>query len=191
MTALGEGSSERPTDKACGLRCPQSDRLLNRLKKPTGSEAQPPSFGGLSMDTLMWRDEYSVGYSLIDEQHKELFRRINSFGEALWDGQGKELLAAHLRYLADYVVSHFQTEEGLMKDHQFPHYATHKPVHDAFVQEVSHVLGAIADGRLDTATAISVFERSCTWTRDHVRGMDQELGRFLAAHHGLSGTGKE
>ncbi|MBI5569936.1 MAG: hemerythrin family protein [Desulfomonile tiedjei] len=133
------------------------------------------------MDTFVWRDDYSVGYTPIDEQHQELFKRINAFGNALWEGQGKELLAAHLRFLADYVVSHFQTEEGLMTTHKFPLYEVHKPVHDAFVQEVSSVLNRIADAGLDTATAILVFEKSCDWTRAHVRGMDQELGRFLGA----------
>jgi hemerythrin len=131
------------------------------------------------MDTFVWRDDYSVGYTLIDEQHRELFSRINAFGNALWEGQGKDLLAAHLRFLADYVVSHFQTEEGLMKTHRFPLYEVHKPVHDAFVAEVSSVLNRIADGGLDTATAILAFEKSCDWIRAHVKGMDQELGRFL------------
>jgi hemerythrin len=145
------------------------------------------------MDTLVWRDDYSVGHALIDDQHRELFRRINIFGNALWEGEAKDLLQTHLRFLAEYVVSHFQTEERLMEESQFGNYAGHKREHDAFVGEVSDVLGRIAETGLDSSTAILVFERSCNWTKDHVRGMDQELGMFLSARvdqrNHLSGAG--
>jgi len=28
---------------------------------------------------IVWKNEYSVGVKVIDDQHKELFRRVNSF----------------------------------------------------------------------------------------------------------------
>ena len=133
------------------------------------------------MDTMVWSSNYSVGHMLIDEQHKELFRRINALGNALWNGEGKDQLAAHLRFLADYVVSHFQMEEGLMQENGFPDYMGHKSLHDAFVQEVNEVLGRIASEGLDSSTAIAVFEKSCDWIRNHVRNVDQRLGKFLAS----------
>jgi hemerythrin len=132
------------------------------------------------MDTLMWQQDYSVGQDLIDEQHRELFRRINIFGNALWEGHAKEILHNHLKFLAAYVVEHFQTEEGLMEKYRFDNRREHKANHDAFVAEVSTLLTRIAETGLDSPTAIAVFERSCAWTRDHVRGMDKELGQFLS-----------
>lgn len=133
------------------------------------------------MDTLMWRKDYSVGHDLIDEQHKELFRRINSFGNAFWEGRAKEILHGHLKFLAEYVVEHFQTEERLMEQHKYASYLDHKAAHDAFVNEVSTLLTAIAEEGLDSDTAVSVFERSCEWTRAHVRGMDKRFGQFLSS----------
>jgi hemerythrin len=134
------------------------------------------------MDTLAWRQDYSVGHPLIDEQHKELFRRINLFGDGLWEGDGKDQLEKHLRFLAEYVVEHFKTEESLMVEHRYAQFQAHKQEHDTFVKEVGDLLSGITDRGLDSASTIVAFEKSCVWTRAHVRGMDQDLGKFLSGH---------
>jgi hemerythrin-like metal-binding protein len=136
--------------------------------------------GGHSMDTLVWRDDYSVGHAVIDDQHKELFRRINLFGDGLWEGHGKDRLEKHLRFLAEYVVAHFKTEERLMEMHRYAHFTAHKSEHDAFVKDVTDLLDQIGGEGLDSSTAVVAFERSCEWTRAHVRERDQELGKFLS-----------
>ncbi len=131
------------------------------------------------MDTLVWDSDYSVGHQLIDEQHKELFRRINVFGNALWDGLGKKQLEQHLRFLADYVIFHFRAEEELMLKNGFPDLEMHKSVHDDLIRRVSAVLEKVDKEGLDSPTAIEIFNLSCDWTRGHVRGLDQKLGKFL------------
>jgi hemerythrin len=41
---------------------------------------------------MIWSDNFSVGVSSIDEQHKELFHRTNRLLEACQEGRGKEVV---------------------------------------------------------------------------------------------------
>lgn len=133
------------------------------------------------MESMTWTNDVAVGNETIDSQHKELFRRINSFGEALWQGAGTEILAGHLTFLEEYVVSHFASEERLMKEKGYPLYQGHKVEHERFIEDVASLRRKLAAGDLPSAVAADAFDRTCIWTRNHVKKMDQEFGRFLAS----------
>ena len=131
------------------------------------------------MQTINWSPEFAVNHEIIDEQHKELFKRINDFGKALWGGVGKDDLEKHMNFLADYVVSHFGTEEELMQSNNYGAYETHKAQHDAFVKDMTDVLKRLGSEGFTPKMAIEVFYTSCNWVKTHVVKMDQELGKFL------------
>ena len=133
-------------------------------------------------DWISWKPDYSIGVNRIDEQHKELFRIINNLGNALWDGAGKDAVGDTLKFLTDYVVEHFKTEEEYMQDTSFPGFDEHKKAHDDFVGEVKEFVSHFETKNLATSVTIRIFSRLGDWTRDHVRGPDQEMGKFLSSH---------
>ncbi len=131
------------------------------------------------MTTLLWTPALSVGSPEIDEQHEELFRRAERLIVALREGDrsGVEPLVG---YLTDYVISHFEAEERLMVEARYPgldpHLAEHRACRAAFFE-------VFADYRRKGATALvsmTLHNWVQAWLRDHVAGMDQELGRWLA-----------
>ncbi len=133
------------------------------------------------METMKWTNDFAVGDARIDSQHQELFRRINAFGEALWEGAGTKSLTDHLIFLEDYVVSHFASEESVMKENGYPLYPVHKEEHDRFIEDVASLRKKLAVGDLSSSVAADAFDRTCVWTRNHVKKMDRELGRFLGS----------
>lgn len=130
---------------------------------------------------IAWRPEYCVSVDEIDEQHKELFRIFNEFGDAMWDGKGRDTVAEALKFLAQYTVEHFRSEEQIMLEHNYPDYTKHKQVHDALVEEVSEFVRRYNSEEVPLETTVKVFNRVGDWTREHVRGMDQEMGRYVAS----------
>ena len=66
---------------------------------------------------LEWREEYSVGVALIDEQHRNLFRMINELIDVINAVPTTERIAPILKGLIEYKQKHFATEEGYF--HQF------------------------------------------------------------------------
>lgn len=67
----------------------------------------------------MWKEKYKIGITLIDEQHKELFDRVEKFLTLLRkDGDWQEKLPEikkTLLFMQNYVVVHFDTEEAYQK----------------------------------------------------------------------------
>ena len=128
-----------------------------------------------------WKAEYSLGVKSIDEQHEELFRMLNDLGDALWEGVGKDKIRSTLKFLANYTVDHFKTEERFMQESSYPGFEEHKKAHDGFVEEVTQFINQYETEDLALSVTIGVFNRLGDWTRDHVRGLDQEMGEFLTS----------
>lgn len=63
---------------------------------------------------IEWTQDLSTGSDEIDNQHKELFRRINSLLDACNQGKGREEIGKTVQFLEDYVITHFSAEEEYM-----------------------------------------------------------------------------
>ena len=91
-----------------------------------------------------WKDEYSVGVSEIDAQHKRLFVVINKIDELAKTKKGKLLIyfkdiLALIDELGDYAVTHFYDEEMAMEECGCPEYEEHKMKHEVFSDEIGHI----------------------------------------------------
>lgn len=65
---------------------------------------------------LNWDNSLSVGNDNIDNQHKELFYRLNKLLEAMKEGKGKSEVINTLDFLEVYVIKHFNYEEEIQKE---------------------------------------------------------------------------
>lgn len=128
---------------------------------------------------IPWLPHFNLNIPSIDRQHKELFRMFNELCDAIWDGKGKDKVGDGLKFLADYTVQHFSDEEAYMTEHNFPEYQAHKKAHEDFVKEVGQFIGKFESEEVGSDFVISVITKLGNWTRDHIRGMDRELGSFL------------
>ncbi len=128
---------------------------------------------------IPWLSEFETGFMEIDYQHRELFTMFNELLDAAWEGEGQQALKYSLTFLADYVVYHFGTEEKFMKREAFHGYAEHKKVHDDFAAEVAVFIKEYEHKDICGALLVEVITKLGNWTRDHMRGMDKELGAFL------------
>jgi hemerythrin len=88
---------------------------------------------------LVWTDDLLTGYKTIDDQHKELFKKVNALLEAMGQGKGKEQVAEVLGFLSDYVVSHFGTEEQLMQSRKYPGFLSHRLEHTAYTDKLKRL----------------------------------------------------
>ena len=64
---------------------------------------------------MKWKDEYSVGIDVIDEQHKKLFEISEVLANAIEINEIKDILL----FLENYMEFHFNTEEALMKKYGY------------------------------------------------------------------------
>jgi hemerythrin len=128
---------------------------------------------------IVWKEELATGYELIDDQHKELFRRFNNFQSACKTGKGLEELTSLLTFLGDYIRSHLEMEEQLQIEHNYPDYVKHKQQHDEF----RHKFNALEDQLNSAGATRQLLVRTnfvlADWLIRHFVWTDSELAIFL------------
>ncbi len=128
---------------------------------------------------MEWTPAFSVNHPIIDEQHKELFNQFNKLLNYI--GNEEEGKLEILDFLEAYIVTHFETEETVMKQVDYPDYVAHKAQHTAFIetfkkfkQEYEQYKG----GHL--YLALHIQQKLFNYLVHHVGKSDKKLGRFLS-----------
>lgn len=130
---------------------------------------------------LTWSEDLSVGYGLIDEQHKELFIRYNSLISACKEGKGRDAILPLLDFMVEYVSRHFAEEEQFMTRYDYPERKEHMEQHKELFKHVNEVYKELQDKGATVAVVTSVNHTMFNWLLRHVKQVDVKLGRFLSA----------
>lgn len=69
---------------------------------------------------ILWTPDLATKVDEIDSQHRELFKRINDLLDACNQGRGKEEVQKVIRFLEEYVATHFGEEEKYMEKYNYP-----------------------------------------------------------------------
>ncbi|PVV16470.1 MAG: bacteriohemerythrin, partial [gamma proteobacterium symbiont of Ctena orbiculata] len=88
---------------------------------------------------MQWVEEkYSTNVDLCDNQHKELFDRVNALNDAVVNRDRVDI-GNRLDNLVDFVVKHFETEERLMEERGYSGLARHRQEHDLLVKTCTDI----------------------------------------------------
>lgn len=133
---------------------------------------------------IAWKDDLATGISEVDQQHRELFRRINAFLDACDHGTGKEELFDMLRFLDDYARLHFRAEELLQERYNYHDRVRHRGYHHWFIQQLTELKRRFfVEG--PTGELLREINRLVVgWLLEHIAEKDQDFGRAvcLGAH---------
>ncbi|WP_407312684.1 bacteriohemerythrin [Desulfosporosinus sp. SB140] len=91
---------------------------------------------------LQWKDEYSIGVEIIDEQHKHLFEignRIYDLLENYLYVDKYDKIVEIIHELSDYTKYHFKSEEDYMIQIRYPKYLSQKVEHDDFIGKIEEI----------------------------------------------------
>ena len=130
------------------------------------------------MDFIEWNEKYSVKVSLIDEQHKHLFRIVNNFYEKFKNKSPEDEVANIISELQGYARMHFATEELYLKRYGLGQYDSHKIEHDSFMKEVDSMADKYKQGKIVLTIDIMKFVRN--WITNHVLGTDMKYSAIFA-----------
>ena len=128
---------------------------------------------------IEWDPTLEVGVEAIDEQHKELFRRLDRLLQAMQTHQGTVEVGRLIDYLGEYVVTHFGQEESVMRDRAYPGYAAHKAEHEVFLKDFQMLRAEYLSSGPNAVITIRVTSRVTAWLREHIYRIDRALGQYL------------
>lgn len=129
--------------------------------------------------TLNWSKTLSTDISEIDEQHRELFDRFNSFLAAMAPEKREEELQETFKFLEEYIITHFSMEEGFMEQFQYPEIKAHKALHKDFIEKLTSLKEKSEKEGATLSIMVEMNRFISNWLIQHISTVDKELGAFL------------
>lgn len=135
---------------------------------------------------MEWNTSYSVGNEILDQQHQELFEKINLAEKLFRDYFEKGIdisEALHLvQGLKAYAIEHFETEEAYMKKINYPHLLEHQKKHQSYIEHIEK----IDEKRIHHSTeevVLEIFSFLNLWIVEHIHSCDKDYQRFIEENH--------
>jgi hemerythrin-like metal-binding protein len=129
------------------------------------------------MPLITWGPKIEVGIEIIDSQHRRLVDMINELNDAMEGGRGGKAVGSTLKGLIEYTHTHFQTEERLLKEHDYEEYALHCREHRIFTDQVEIYQDRFNAGFLDISSNVMSYLRG--WLLTHITSSDRAYVRTL------------
>jgi hemerythrin len=128
---------------------------------------------------MEWSNNLATGVHEIDNQHREIFNRVNRLSAACSEGKGKEEVLRLLLFLDDYIQQHFAAEQRLQLRHGYPGYAAHKAEHAHLIADVARLTTAFREEGATLALVIMTNKTLASWLVKHIGKTDMELTKYL------------
>lgn len=129
------------------------------------------------MVLVTWREDYRVGVSTIDSEHRYLIGLINEFYDAHASGRTAKQILGVLTRLVAYAEEHFQHEEALMKQTDYPRLAHQQKEHEILYSSIYALNEKLA--RNGVQVDIETLRFLKRWLIDHILKDDLDIGDFL------------
>ncbi|MCP4255111.1 MAG: hemerythrin family protein [Candidatus Scalindua sp.] len=120
---------------------------------------------------IEWEEKYSVGLSIIDEEHKELIRIMNAAITAKHNDSIDEITKL-LKQLTVYALKHFSTEESYMAKFKYPEFQYHQEEHHDFSNKAITYCNRVVEG--DYHIANEILEYLKQWLVNHILITDKK-----------------
>ena len=130
---------------------------------------------------MQWTDDLLVGDKTIDDQHKELFRRIGELVDAVKKKECKFLIDDTFKFIEQYVIKHFSDEEKIMLDQGYPGYDEQKAAHDRFIEDLRALKDELKLEESSYTRSVYTNQIVVDWIVAHIKQSDKKLGAFLKA----------
>ncbi|MFO7811730.1 MAG: bacteriohemerythrin [Pelovirga sp.] len=134
------------------------------------------------MAIIKWKPVYETGIVALDKEHQGLVEQINVLFEAVRDKRGNEVYADVVTMLDTYVLEHFDHEEKLMQEYQFPGFEEHRQEHRRLVAAVEKLKRDHAV--MDESAARELLKFLRIWLLDHIVKVDKKYGSFIESRGG-------
>ncbi len=130
----------------------------------------------IHMSYLEWKEIFSVGIKKVDEQHMGLVRLINELHDANKQGTSRLFIVEALEKLITYTIEHFNDEEKLFVEIDYPGSVNHLKEHNDFKLEVEKLKKESATGSI--VISLKTIDFLKDWTITHILGTDKEFGNL-------------
>jgi hemerythrin-like metal-binding protein len=118
-----------------------------------------------------WKEELSVGIAQQDKEHQDIVQCVNDVGTAA----STEAVRAAMDRLIFCIRIHFKTEESMMRELNYPHFAEHIKEHQHLLDEVKAIESDIQDAPVSPC-ALDLLRKAM---ESHFMADEKDYGVFF------------
>jgi hemerythrin len=124
------------------------------------------------MNKFNWLDEFEIGNTIVDAQHKHLFELANK----VFATTDRQVIKNCAFELFRYIRQHFKDEELLMQQMHYPNYQNHVEAHNDLLIRLEEI-SAPFNGEDFNVNNLNVL--MIDWLHTHILREDMQIGEFL------------
>ena len=125
----------------------------------------------------VWKDEYSVGVESLDDDHRKLLNLINNLQTAVHYQTGEIFEKEALDEVVAYTKYHFDREEKMLEEANYPDLEAHKALHAKMIAEVNGFVAEYEKRGHEALEEVAQYLKD--WLIGHINGTDQEYSPLL------------
>ncbi len=127
-----------------------------------------------------WDNSFSIGISVIDDQHRGFFEKANALAAAI-ERMDQEALGNTIQYLTGFVINHFAAEELFMIRTRYPGFKEHRDKHSRIVKHVFDLYDRLWTRPATREEANELLDSIDWWIRRHIGEVDRGIGEHVQA----------
>jgi len=156
-----------------------SSILVAELGKfKTGADA--PVVDESNLGGIDWNDILALGIEHMDDEHKELFRRINALLKGLLAEEAADPLAL-VKSVQEYTKLHFDDEQDFMRTEGYPKLEMHRKLHEQYKADLVDIQHRLESGSFDATLLILIQDKMVNWLLEHIARVDHDYAAFVFA----------
>ena len=127
------------------------------------------------MSLIKWKEEFCVGVTEVDYEHRELVALINSLHKDMREGASRGAIVDALGEIYAQISAHFALEEKFMRETRYMAYAEHKEDHEILLDDLRDIMDQVEDDGSYNEERLS--KDLSYWFSEHFRTHDARLHR--------------
>ena len=127
---------------------------------------------------IQWNDSYKVGHKIVDFDHMTLVNITNELFMRVDRGFSDEEIAQTITLLIDYVERHFEREEELFVNSDYPDVDKHLAMHADITKTVKDI-ALVYKTKPDAINIQEVLDFLKKWLLNHIMKADQGYVEYL------------
>jgi hemerythrin len=128
---------------------------------------------------LAWdSNRHGIGVPSLDNEHREIVEQVNRIGAAIETSGDTRILVELMEELVQLAQRHFEYEERLMKEHDFPGLTEHAKQHRELLQRLGRLSESFRRSSPHKLDLVMAFITD--WAELHLLEGEKVLGEYLS-----------
>lgn len=130
------------------------------------------------MEYFVWTPELAIGIDEIDNEHMKWIAYINALHSGVEEGKEKEVLEILLNDIITFSGTHFEHEEAMFLETNYPDAAHHIQLHKDYLIELATLKQRLISEQANVLT-YDVMLSLKTWLINHVQDVDRQYVSYI------------